>query len=384
MATPAPGTIPALPQYQPGALPLTGQEILEIASSATATSAISAQMPLTDVVGKVPSVMTAAVPSINDLVAFFQVSSGLPRQTAIGNLGQAAGNLPIAGNTGQLLAKNSGANFDDSWYSLSTFLVAGTGMTTAGSTTVTVGIANFGVGSAQIATNAVGNVQFRQGSPLSVVGVPGAATANIADVVAGGGGLVLQSNAAGTGLLWGAINLASAIITGVVGVPNGGTGTSTLTAHAVLLGAGTSTLQLAAATAAGDVLIDQGASANPAFMPVSGAFTISAAGTTSLANIAQQILTTGSVYTTVTSVREVYIGTTTMTTVKITAATAWFAADTNGLPLIVADVTGTASAHNITLNFLNDTCNGTNTLKITTNYGGYRLRPLSSGNWVIV
>lgn len=384
MATPAPGTIPALPQYQPGALPLTGGEILEIASNATATSAISAWIYLTDIVGKGPSVMTAAVPASGDLVAFYQVASGLPKQCAIGNLNQPAGNLPIAGSTGQILAKNSGSNFDDSWYSLSTFLVAGTGMTTAGSTTVTVGIANFGVGSSQIATNAVGNVQFRQGSPLSVVGVAGAATANVADIPASGGGLVLQSNTAGTGLLWGALNVGSAIVTGVLGVPNGGSGASTLTAHAVLLGAGTSALQVAAATALGNILIDQGTTANPAFTPVSGAIAITAGGTASISNIAQQILTTGSVYTTVTSVREVYIATTTMTTVKITAATAWFAADTNGLPLIIADVTGTAAAHNITLSFLNDTCNGTNTLKITTDYGGFRLRPQSTGNWVMV
>ncbi len=71
-------------------------------------------------------------------------------------------------------------------------------------------------------------------------------------------------------------------LTGVLGVPNGGTNTSTLTAHAVVLGAGSATVQFAAVATAGNLLIDQGTAANPAFTVVSGDFTISAAGTTTI------------------------------------------------------------------------------------------------------
>jgi hypothetical protein len=197
MATPAPGTIPALPPYQPAALPITGLEAVEIVSSLTATSAASFSMLITDLVGKAPSALPGNAPVATDVVAFWQKSTGLPFSCAVASL---------------------------------------------------------------------------------------------------------------------------------------------------------------------------------------------ATGTTKVTNIAQVIVTAamGTTYTPPTSVREVYVSQATTVTVSISAATAWFAADTNGLPLVIADGGGNGAADNITIHFLSDTCNGTSTLKIITNYGGYRLRPLSTGNWVIV
>lgn len=378
MATPAPGTIPALPPYQPGALALTGQEIFELASSPTATSAISAWIYIGDLVGKAPSVMTSATPVANDIIAFYQKSSGLPKSCPVGNLSQPAGNLPVAGNTGQLLAKNSLTNYDAAWFNITTFVTAGTSIFLTGSTTIAVGVATGGIGSTQIGTNAVQNFNLRQGAGLSIIGVTGSVTANEADI-AGTAAQVLRVNDGGTGLAFGAVNLASAAaVTGilqsvnvtainlaasgaggvqgvlpganysavnlaasgvggvqgvlgvthggtntstltafgvpygngtstvgitaagttgwplvgngtavapafaVLGVPGGGLGTAVLTAHAVLVGAGTSIVHLVSATAAGNLLIDQGVAADPVFTPASGDWTISGNGTATI------------------------------------------------------------------------------------------------------
>jgi hypothetical protein len=58
----------------------------------------------------------------------------------------------------------------------------------------------------------------------------------------------------------------------------GGTGRTTLTAHAVLLGEGTSNVAFATIGTAGQLLVDQGAGADPAFTAMSGDATISNAG----------------------------------------------------------------------------------------------------------
>ena len=61
-------------------------------------------------------------------------------------------------------------------------------------------------------------------------------------------------------------------------VPQGGTGLGTLTANAVLIGAGTGNVQFATIGTAGRILVDQGAAANPAFVVMSGAGSMTLAG----------------------------------------------------------------------------------------------------------
>ena len=56
-----------------------------------------------------------------------------------------------------------------------------------------------------------------------------------------------------------------------LGVSSGGTGLGTLTAHAVMLGEGTSTPGFATIGTAGNVLIDQGSGANPIFAAIPNA-----------------------------------------------------------------------------------------------------------------
>lgn len=75
-----------------------------------------------------------------------------------------------------------------------------------------------------IANNAVSNAKFRQGAALSVVGVTGNATANVADI-AGTANQVLRVNSGGTALSFGAIDVSqSAAVTGIMAAANGGTG----------------------------------------------------------------------------------------------------------------------------------------------------------------
>jgi hypothetical protein len=71
---------------------------------------------------------------------------------------------------------------------------------------------------------------------------------------------------------------ASQITSGQLGVAQGGTSAATLTAHAVLLGEGTSALGFAAIGTGGRLLVDQGSGADPAFVAISGDATCTAAG----------------------------------------------------------------------------------------------------------
>jgi hypothetical protein len=75
-----------------------------------------------------------------------------------------------------------------------------------------------------------------QGSALSVLGVAGAAVANVASIV-GAASQVLRINDAGNALAFGAVNLAmSAAVTGVLGAVNGGTDQSAVAQGDLLYG----------------------------------------------------------------------------------------------------------------------------------------------------
>lgn len=87
---------------------------------------------------------------------------------------------------------------------------------------------------ANIAANAITSPKFRQGAPLSVVGVPGNASANVQDIAASGGNQILATNSAGTAIAWtSTIAATSAPLTSTfVGYGSGGntvTGSAGLT-----------------------------------------------------------------------------------------------------------------------------------------------------------
>lgn len=339
MATPTVGTIPALPQYGTGGLALASTVAIEIVDTAVATAAASYRMSQIDFVGKAPGVMLPANPVANDVIAFLQVSSNLPFVTTIGNLAIPSGNLPTGGATGTLLNKVSGTNFSAQWSGISSFLTASTSITLTGSTTVAVSVSTGGISSSQIANNAVGNAQLRQGSPVSVIGVAGAATANVADIIAAGGTMVLLSNINGTGISFGRltttympiqfqlgntttngvmvsngstspltatnfgttgmflmgngslaapsfnlVNLGnSTSVTGTTAIARGGTGTGVLTPFGVMLG-GTTIVSVVPATTAGLFLQAQNATTAPAFALVNLAAATNVTGVTGFAN----------------------------------------------------------------------------------------------------
>lgn len=79
---------------------------------------------------------------------------------------------------------------------------------------------------------------------------------------------------------YGTLNLASSSYVGasVLGVANGGTAAATLAAHGPLVGEGTSAVAAVTPGTAGQLMIGQGATADPAFKSTSGDCTVSSAG----------------------------------------------------------------------------------------------------------
>ncbi len=94
MATPTPGTIPALTPYQPGALPLGGDEQVEITSTSNATSAASYRLTLVEAVGKAAGALPLVTPSSDDLVAILDHNTGLPASARVGDISGVAPNFP--------------------------------------------------------------------------------------------------------------------------------------------------------------------------------------------------------------------------------------------------------------------------------------------------
>jgi hypothetical protein len=93
------------------------------------------------------------------------------------------------------------------------------------STAVTGDVTISSAGVTAIAANAITRADMVQGIARSVIGVTGNATANVADIQ-GTANQVLRVDSAGTGLAFGAINLASsAAVTGNLPVANLGSGT---------------------------------------------------------------------------------------------------------------------------------------------------------------
>lgn len=90
-----------------------------------------------------------------------------------------------------------------------------------------------------------------------------ASLARLPDVAVG---KVLVSGGVGAPPAWGDVpSVSSSSITGIISVPNGGTGLGTLTAYNVLVGNGTSAVGLIAPGTTNYPLISKGASANPAY-----------------------------------------------------------------------------------------------------------------------
>lgn len=136
-------------------------------------------------------------------------------------------------------------------------------------------------GAATIAANAVTFAKFQTMVPLSVHGNSSSATTNSV-AIAGTANQVLVVNSAGTGLAFGSLLTAS--LTGILAVPGGGTGTSALTAHAVLIGNGAGVVTLSAVPTAGQILVGQTTTSDPTWNTMSGDVTMANTGAATIAN----------------------------------------------------------------------------------------------------
>lgn len=174
-----------------------------------------------------------------------------------------------------------------------------------------------------LAAEVTGDLPFAnlaQGAALSVLGVTGNATADVASIAAGTDGQVLRRS--GTALSFGALNLATAAaITGALPVANGGTGSTTAanarTALGLAIGTdvqafnarladiagityaqgdilyhnGTNVVKLAAGTA-GQYLQTGGAGANPVWATLAGGGNVSNSGTPTAGQAAEWVTST--------------------------------------------------------------------------------------------
>ncbi len=98
------------------------------------------------------------------------------------------------------------------------------------------------------------------------------------DLAHGTSGQFLQTQGASANPQWATVTIGTASLTGVVTVPNGGTGDTTLTAHGVLIGETTSPVNVSGAGTSGQLFIGQGATSDPSFQAMSQDCTITNAG----------------------------------------------------------------------------------------------------------
>lgn len=137
-------------------------------------------------------------------------------------------------------------------------------------------------GTATIATAAISYAKIQNVGALSVFGNTSSAAKVGADV-AGTADQVLRVASSGTALGFGQINLSTAAaVTGVLPVGLGGSGTSTLAAHGVVLGNGTSAVSVTTAPSAGQALIGQTTTSDPSWKTIVGDISWTAAGTATI------------------------------------------------------------------------------------------------------
>lgn len=165
---------------------------------------------------------------------------------------------------------------------------SGTGTLTANGVLLGNGTSSIGVavvatsGFVLTSTGTATAPTFQQATSLSSIAglsvVANSSTASqIPSALTGTTNQVLVVNPGGTGLVFGQVNLSSTSavtgslttgsLSGIVSVPNGGTGTSSLTSNGIVLGSGTAALALLIASTAGSVLITNGTASAPSYSP---------------------------------------------------------------------------------------------------------------------
>jgi hypothetical protein len=206
-----------------------------------------------------------------------EVTGTLP--VANGGTGQTSytdGQLLIGNSSGNTLTKatltqGSGVTITNGAGSIT---IAATGSGTVTSVDSGTGLTGGPItttGTLSVATNGISDTLLRDSAALSVIGRSANSTGDPADIAAASDHQVLRRS--GTALGFGAVALnQSNAVTGTLPVANGGTGATTLTANNVLLGNGTSALQVVAPGASGNVLKSNGTTWTSA--TAGGGFTI--------------------------------------------------------------------------------------------------------------
>jgi len=121
----------------------------------------------------------------------------------------------------------------------------------------------------------------------------GEGTGNVAFAAPGTSGLPLLSAGASVDPAFTALTLSGAGVTGQLGVGNGGTGTNTLAAHTVLVGAGAATINTAGPGTALAPLISGGGGADPSFTALTLSSAVAVTGVLPTANGGTGLSSTG-------------------------------------------------------------------------------------------
>lgn len=252
-----------------------------------------AQLPANVTIPQLPAATTLTLAEVIEAV---QTSGGVGNsvQVALSQIMTTGfGGLPAGGGTGQIIEKASGTDFATQWTNISSLVTASTGLAESGSTTValslasTAGLSVLGVAAAGSAvpaalpgTAAQVLVVNDAGSGVGFGRVNLASSAAVTGVLAGTNMSAVNLSATGPGGVQNilqaanitAINLAATGaggIQGVLGVPHGGSGTSTLTQNGILFGNAVATVGLTAAGNTALVLFSPGPLQSPAFGQVS-------------------------------------------------------------------------------------------------------------------
>jgi hypothetical protein len=208
---------------------------------------------------------TLSVPNItNDYLVINHAADGLTYKINPSSLSLATGNVPAGGTTGQILAKASNTDYDTVWGSV--FPDQAANVVLAGPSSG---------GSAQPAFRALVGADLPNPASSTKGGVKSYAAVThqfLTSIATDGTPVSAQP--------------AFTDISGTATVSQGGTGAATLTAHGVVIGNGTSAVNLASVGTSGRLFIDQGASADPSFNVLSGDATITNAGALTIANSA--------------------------------------------------------------------------------------------------
>jgi hypothetical protein len=119
------------------------------------------------------------------------------------------------------------------------------------------------------------------------------------DLAHGTSGQYLQTQGVSANPQWASVTIGTGSLTGTVQVNQGGTGDTSLTAHGLLVGEGsTSPANVTAAGTAGQLLIGQSSTTDPAFETVSGDVTIGSSGAATVGSIGGKTITLGGSFTT--------------------------------------------------------------------------------------